>query len=142
MTHEYETSMEWTGGRGGKVEAPGLPALEVASPPEFGGEPGRWTPEHFFVASTSACVLLTFLAIAAFSKLAIRKASSSGKGRLEKVEGGLRFTAVDVTLSVEVETGADVERAERLAQKAEKSCLVTRSLDTPVRVTAKIESYQ
>jgi peroxiredoxin-like protein len=137
--HEYETSMVWSEGRKGKVESPGLPPLDFASPPEFGGPGGTWTPEHAFVTATNACILLTFVAIADFSKLAFRSLSSSARGKLEKVEGeGMRFTSVEVTLRVEVGAEADVARAERLVQKAESSCLVSKSLKTPVKVTAEI----
>ena len=137
--HEYETSMVWAEGRRGRVEAPGLPPLDFASPPEFGGPGGVWTPEHAFVTAANACVLLTFAAIADFSKLTFRSLSANARGTLEKVEGeGLRFTSVDVELRIEVASEADVPRAERLAQKAESSCLVSKSLKTPVRVKAHV----
>ncbi len=139
--HEYETSMVWSEGRRGKVESPGLPPLDFASPPEFGGPGGTWTPEHAFVTSATACILLTFVAIAEFSKLGFRGLSASAKGKLEKVEGeGLRFTSIDVALRVEVGSEADIARAERLVQKAEASCLVSKSLKTPVRVKAEIRA--
>jgi peroxiredoxin-like protein len=131
--------MVWSEGRKGKVEAPGLPALDFASPPEFGGPGGTWTPEHAFVTAATSCILLTFVAIAEFSKLQFRSLSASATGKLEKVEGeGLRFTSVEVTLRVEVGVDADIARAERLVQKAEASCLVSKSLKTPVRVKAEI----
>ena len=137
--HEYETSMVWSEGRRGKVGAPGLPPLDFASPPEFGGPGGTWTPEHALVTAATGCILLTFAAIAEFSKLAFQSLSASGKGKLEKVEGeGLRFTSIDVELRVEVRSEADIARAERLVQKAEASCLVSKSLKTPVRVKAEI----
>jgi peroxiredoxin-like protein len=140
--HEYESSMEWTGGRGGRASAPGLPDLDVASPPEFGGPGASWTPEHLFVAAANACVLLTFIAIADFSKLAVRSASASAKGRLDKLDGperkGLQFTAIDVILKVQLEKESDRERAERIVQKAEAACLVSSSIKTPVTVTPEI----
>ena len=139
--HEYETSMVWSEGRKGKVEAPGLPPLDFASPPEFGGPGGTWTPEHAFVTAATSCIVLTFVAIAEFSKLGFRSLSASAKGKLEKVEGeGLRFTSIDVALRLEVGSEADIARAERLVQKAEASCLVSKSLKTPVRVTAEIRA--
>jgi peroxiredoxin-like protein len=139
--HEYETSMVWSEGRKGKVEAPGLPPLDFASPPEFGGPGGTWTPEHAFVTAATSCIVLTFVAIAEFSKLGFRSLSASAKGKLEKVEGeGLRFTSIDVDLRVEVGSEADIARAERLVQKAEASCLVSKSLKTPVRVTADVRA--
>jgi peroxiredoxin-like protein len=140
-SQEYESSMEWTGGKEGRAEARGLPTLDVASPPEFGGPGGRWSPEHLFVASANVCVLLTFVAIADFSKLAFRNAGSSAKGTLEKVEGeGFQFTGIDVHLKIEIENETDVARAERIVQKAEAACLVSKSMKTPVRVTADITS--
>jgi len=139
--HEYETSMVWSEGRRGKVEAPGLPPLDFASPPEFGGPGGTWTPEHAFVTAATSSILLTFVAIAEFSKLGFRSLSANAKGTLEKVEGeGLRFTSIDVALRVEVGSEADIARAERVVQKAEASCLVSKSLKTPVRVKAEIRS--
>jgi peroxiredoxin-like protein len=137
--HRFETSVSWTGAREGKLEAEGLPSLDVASPPEFSGTAGRWTPEHFFVASAEVCVMLTFIAIADFSKLTVKGYRSSSGGVLEKVEGkGYRFTRIEIQAHVEVEKEADVERAQRLLDKAEASCLVSNSMETPVSVTAEI----
>jgi len=34
----------------------GVPRLiHFSAPPEFGGEPGVWTPEHFLLASVASC---------------------------------------------------------------------------------------
>jgi peroxiredoxin-like protein len=131
--------MTWSGGRAGKVEVEGLPSLDFGSPPEFGGPGGTWSPEHAFVTAANSCILLTFVAIAEFSKLSFQSLESSAKGVLEKVEGeGLQFTSIDVEVRVTVEKETDRSRAERLVAKAESSCLVSRSLKTPVRVKADV----
>ena len=138
-SHKFDTSVHWTGGREGRLESTGFPALQVASPPEFSGPEGRWTPEHFFVASAEVCVMLTFIAIADFSKLTVKGYRSSASGVLEKIEGkGFRFTSIEIVAHIEVERDADVERAQRLLEKAEKSCLVSNSMETPVRVKGEI----
>ena len=140
-TYEFQTSTEWTRARDGTLSHPGLPRLEIASPPVFGGSPGRWTPEHLFVASANVCVMMTFLAMAEFSKLPIRAYRSEAKGALEKVEGeGLQFTSIDVFPRIELEDAKDAARAERILKKAETGCLVSKSMKTPVRITAKIVS--
>lgn len=137
--HQYEASVRWTGNRHGEVESPGLPSLTVGSPPDFGGEGGVWTPENFLVASTNACVMLTFLVIAQFSKLEIAGWSSKARGTVEKVEGkGYVFTGIEIDAEVRVASEADVDRAERLVRKAESSCLVSKSLEPPVKVNAHI----
>jgi peroxiredoxin-like protein len=137
--HRYETALNWTGRRSGKLEAPGLPTLPSGSPPEFGGQAGEWTPEHFFVASANVCLMATFLAIAELSKVEVKDWSSSASGTVEKIEGqGWMFTAIDIEARVKVAKGSDVERAQRLVEKAERNCLVSKSMKTPVRVRAQV----
>jgi len=60
----YRTSVRWTGRKTGEASSPGKPSLAVATPPEFKGHEGFWSPEDLFVASVDACVMTTFLALA------------------------------------------------------------------------------
>jgi organic hydroperoxide reductase OsmC/OhrA len=137
--HEYSTSVDWTGARKGKLESPGLPTLTTGAPPDFGGEGGVWSPEHFFVASIEVCAMLTFMAIAELSKLDVASWSSSARGKVEKVEGsGFEFTGVEIDADVKVTKPTDLDKAERIGQKAERHCLVTNSLKTPVQINYKI----
>ena len=84
----YETEIEWIGGKDLQISSGKLPVIAGGAPPEFKGREGVWAPEHLFVAALNSCYLLTLLAIAEFSKIAIVSCSSSAKGKLEKVEGG------------------------------------------------------
>jgi organic hydroperoxide reductase OsmC/OhrA len=131
------------GKRAGLLNGDGLPDLTIGSPPEFGGEAGMWTPEHFFVAAANACLMSTFLAMAGFSKLEIHDWSSRATGTLEKVEGqGWMFTSIEIEASVEVARPSDIERALRLLQKAEQGCLVSRSMKTPVSVRGQVTARE
>jgi organic hydroperoxide reductase OsmC/OhrA len=58
---------------------------------------------------------------------------------LERVEGGPRFTAIQVDATLAVPEGVDGQRALRLLEKAERSCLVTRSLSCPSTLHAQVE---
>src|SRR5580765_415230 len=87
LPYFYETEVEWTDQRRGDLESPGLASLEVASPPEFQGHEGVWTPEHYFVAAVNSCFMTTFLAIAEMSKLEFLSFDCKAVGKLEKVEG-------------------------------------------------------
>lgn len=83
--------------------------------------------------------MLTFLAIAELSKLDVASWSSSARGKVEKVEGGgFEFTGVEIDAEVKVKKSADLEKAERIGKKAERHCLVTNSLKTPVELNYKI----
>ena len=133
--YSYETHVKWTGQRRGTLKAPGLPDLEISTPPEFKGEAGRWTPEHLFVAAAEICLMATFVGIAENSKLTVAGYQSSARGRLEKVEdGGLRFTEIAISVVVTLDSFDDLARAERVLAKAEKGCLIANSMVTRLRV--------
>ncbi len=138
--HEYSTSVTWTERRNGQLAAPGLPTLTAGAPPDFGGEEGVWSPEHFFVASAEVCAMLTFLAISGMSKLEVGGWRSSAQGKVEKVEGqGFMFTRLEIDAEVTVKQASDVDKAERILKKTEGNCLITQSVKTPVEFRYKIK---
>lgn len=138
-THEYEVIGRWGGGRGGTLESHTLShVLEFSPPPEFEGRVGFWTPEHFLVGAVASCFISTFSAIAEFSKLEFVSLRLEAKGVLEKGEGGYRFTEIFLYPELTISRHEDRERAQRLIEKAERGCLVARSLSTKVSVTPAI----
>ena len=139
MRHEYETSVEWSEARKGTLNSPGKAGIDVGAPPEFGGTAEVWSPEHLCVGAVNSCVMLTFLAVAANSKVPIRGYSSTATGTLEKVEDrGPVITRIVVKPRITV--GADVDRAkvERLLRIAERGCFVSNSLQSEVSLQAEI----
>jgi organic hydroperoxide reductase OsmC/OhrA len=137
--HEYSTSVTWTERKNGQLAAPGLPTLTSGAPPDFGGEDGVWSPEHFFVASAEVCAMLTFLAISGMSKLEVGGWRSSARGKVDKVEGqGFIFTNLEIYAEVKVKRDSDVDKADRILKKTEANCLVTKSMKTPVDFRYKI----
>jgi organic hydroperoxide reductase OsmC/OhrA len=116
-----------------------LPRLETAPPEEFGGPGDHWSPETLLVGAVADCFVLTFRAIASASGLAWTRLRATASGTLERVEGGPRFTAIQVDATLAVPEGVDGQRALRLLEKAERSCLVTRSLSCPSTLHAQVE---
>lgn len=142
-TYFYDTSLVWQGKRRGAASSPGLPDLGFSAPPEFHGEPGLWTPEHLFVMAAETCLMATFVAIAEKSQLAVRSYSSSARGQLHWIEmQGYRFTVLEINAVIEVENEADREKALRVLQKAERGCLIARSINSQVKVTSDIRVAQ
>ena len=130
----YGVNVEWAGRRAAWVEADGLPRLAISAPPEFSGDPGVWTPEHLLVAATAGCLMTTFLVIAESSRLPVTSYASKAFGRLEKVPGeGYRFTEIILAPEIGV-AGEDLEKAQRVLARAEKSCFISKSLRATVRV--------
>ena len=140
--HEYRVEAIGAGGRNGVVHAEGiLPAISFSPPPEFQGEVGRWTPEHFLVAAVASCFISTFEGMAQTSRLEFDSLRLAAEGVLTKQDSGWRFTEIRLRPAVTVRKEEDHDRAVRLLEKAEKSCLVARSLqckivlDSVVKIT-------
>ncbi len=57
----YENSIKWQKEKIGLLSSSGKPYIEVATPPEFKGHVGIWSPEDLFVASVNSCIMTTFL---------------------------------------------------------------------------------
>jgi organic hydroperoxide reductase OsmC/OhrA len=135
----YENGIEWTGEKKGRLSVPGLPSLQVATPPEFDGHEGFWSPEHYFVAAVNSCVMTTFLAIAQGSKLQYESYAAQAIGKLERIEGqGYQFTEIKIRLTLVISQSKDLERAGRILQKAEKQCLISNSIKAMVLLEPQI----
>ena len=131
--HEYRVHAFGAGGRNGVVQAEGIqPTISFGPPPEFQGEAGRWTPEHFLVAVVASCFVITFEGLAQGSHFDFRSLRLAAEGVLGNEIGGWRFTEIRLRPIVTVQKEDDHDRAVRLLDKAEKSCLIARSLQCKV----------
>jgi len=135
--YRYNVNASWVLARRGIASADGVPqAVEFSAPPEFKGEPELWTPEHFFTAAIATCFVSTFRAIAEYSKFEDMVALEvSVETVLRKEEGGFRFAEVIVKPVLTIACAEDEERALKLMEKAEKACLISRSINA----TRKLE---
>lgn len=137
--HEYQNTVEWTDARRGKLTASPRPPVQIGAPPEFGGTDDVWSPEQLCVAAVNSCVMLTFVAIAANSKVPFRGYTSSAVGTLAKVEGrGLVITRVVVRPRVTIGPEVDRGRVERLIKMAEKNCYISNSLNAEVSLEPEL----
>ena len=134
-SHDYDVTVTGTGAKTGLLEAPldDLPELEVSSPPEFGGPDGVWSPEHLFVAAVASCLMTTFRSIATNSGIEVLDYVDHSTGQLRRAEDGL-YSIERVTLRPMVVISGDSkpERALRLLDKAERVCLIGRSISSEV----------
>jgi len=112
--------------------------IHFSAPPEFGGEPGVWTPEHFLLAAVASCYVATFQGVARNSKLDFQGIEVSVEGVIEKDSGGLRFTKLTLAPTLIIFDEEERARALRLLEKSEKVCLIARSLSSEIRLESKI----
>jgi peroxiredoxin-like protein len=142
LPHHYDVTL--AGGPLGyaQVSAPGLPELRTAPPSDFGGPGDAWSPEHLLLAAVQTCFLFTLRALALISKVEFAALELDATGTVDRRDGVTRFTEIVLRPRLTVPSGTDRERAVKILEKAEKACLVTASLATPVRLEVEIKTAQ
>ena len=137
--HHYRVSA--TGGNAGvvRVASPQLPSLETTPPPEYGGDPGYWSPETLLTAAVADCFVLSFRAVARASKLEWADLTCEVEGTLERVDRVVRFTHFDVSASLRITDTDGRDKATRCLEKAEQACLITNSLTAPTTLHCKVD---
>ncbi len=119
--------------------APGLSALEIDSPVEFGGPGNRWSPENLLAAAVADCFVLTFRAVARASNLSWISLACDLTGTLDRVERLPQFTRFEIRARLQVPDGADSAAAIRALEKAHRGCLIANSLKAEIDL--RIEVY-
>ena len=111
--------------------------VPASAAPDFKGDAARVNPEEAFVASLSACHMLTFLAICTKRKLSLDAYRDEAIGYLEKNEQGrLAMTRVTLRPQITWSQGVSVPEAdlEKLHHQAHEGCFIANSVKTNVTV--------
>ena len=116
----------------------GVRVIESSSPKEFDGPGNQWSPEGLLTAAVADCFALGFRVIAKASKYAWNSLEVRTEGTLDRVDGKMLFTRFNTHAKLHVPAGADTERAKKLLEKAESSCLVANSLNSERHLTAEV----
>ena len=120
------------------LASPGLDNIESAAPAEFGGPGDLWSPETLLVAAVADCFILSFRAVARASRMEWLSISCEVDGVLERPEKVTLFTAFHLRVILEVEQGIDPDKAKRILDKAEHTCLITNSLSASSHLDAEV----
>jgi len=150
-THEYTACLIWNGNQGAgtttytgygrdyTVVIDGKPDLRGSADPTFRGSAELHNPEDLFIASISACHMLTYLALCAKHKISVATYQDDARGMLELTsDGGGKFQ--DVTLNPLVTiTAGDEAKALALHEDAHKLCYIAQSCSAPIKHNAIVK---
>ncbi len=115
----------------------GAIVLPSSAAPAYKGDADRVDPEEAFVASLSACHLLTFLAICARKRITVDAYEDEAVGVLEKnAEGKLAVTRVVLRPCVTLAPGSTADGATLadIHHRAHSDCFIANSVKTEVSV--------
>lgn len=147
--HHYATNLAWSGstglgyndyGRSHRISAdPANQVLDLTSDPAFLGDPALLNPEQLLIAAASSCQLLSFLAIAAKSRIDVVSYTDSATAVMDEFDQPARINSIQLSPAITLADSdrprlAD-ERLKRLVDLAHRSCYIANSLRTEVRVS-------
>ena len=119
------------------LDAEGRPQIVGGAPPEFGGTPDVWSPEHLLLSSVALCFLTTLDFYAKRAGLSFGGFRCHASGTVDKTPTGLAFTGVRLEAQATVAAG-EAGKARELMDKAERGCLISNSLKCPVDLVAEV----
>ena len=138
LPHHYVVSANAATTSNVELSSDGLPDLETAGPAEFGGPGDVWSPETLLVGAVADCLILSFRAIARASRFDWQSLACHAEGVLDRVDRVTQFTRFDLKTVLTVPAGTDPDKARRLLEKAERSCLITNSMKAESHLQAEV----
>ena len=139
LPHQYIATA--TAGAAGALSAQVEDVVELgmAAPANFGGPGDLSSPEDLQVMAIASCLILSFRAVARASKLEWDNLQVETNGTLDKVDRGMEFTEFHTRATLTLPAGTSREKATRVLEKADKTCLITNSLKAEDHLEITIE---
>lgn len=117
-----------------RLDIGGMDRIDVAAPPEYGGREGVATPESLLLGAVNSCLMLAFYYAAGLKKTDVLTYEGEAEGTVEKSveKRRLWFSRITVRARVKLANPEEVGRLAELRELAEKFCIVSASLQSPV----------
>ena len=138
LPHIYRVKSEGESESNLTARAEKLPDIIVAPPIQFGGPGDQWSPEALFMASIANCLVLSFRAIARASRFEWHSIECESEGELDRVERRVQFTKVLSKVRLSIPATENKEKAEKLLNKAEETCLISNSISCESHIECEI----
>lgn len=122
-----------------QLSSSGLAAIKSEPPQQYGGSGSLWSPETLLVAAVADCYILTFRAIARASNFEWISLDCDVTGILSREESTTRFTDFRLRVLLIVSLGNEKEKATRLLEKSEQSCLIIASLKSTTHLDVSVK---
>jgi organic hydroperoxide reductase OsmC/OhrA len=136
--YKYQVTAQWMSERKGVLKVEGKQDLPVATPLEFKGHPGIWSPEDMFVGALVSCFMTTFLGTAYHRELDFKGFEATAEGTLARPAGEFLFTLLTIQAKVTLPKGGDRDLADEVLEFAKEDCLVSHSIVSEVKLESTI----
>jgi organic hydroperoxide reductase OsmC/OhrA len=151
-THTYRSTLSWRGSTGVGYKRydrthrlstpPAERALTMSGDTAFGGDGRLMNPEGLLLAAASSCQMLSFLALAARSRVDVLAYDDEAEALMPEDDEPVRITQITLRPRIQVAAGSNLDRAHRLVDKAHDTCYVANSLRTEIEIEASISEAE
>lgn len=140
MSNTYPATIAWTGntldpayGKVSTLTKPGGRAsIPVSSVAAYGGDGACWNPEDMLAGAMANCHMLTFLALAAKTRLEVLGYEGDAEATLETVDRVSRVASIALRPTIRVAPGTSREKVVEMFEKAHKYCVIANSFNGQV----------
>ncbi|HQW00387.1 MAG TPA: OsmC family protein [Bacteroidia bacterium] len=140
IQNQYKVSLDWDDNFDSVTVHAGVRSpLMIGPPPEFNGKESIWSPEHLLISSLSSCYTTTFMHFAKLLKAPIRKFHVEASVEFER-EGSGPYEAKRFIVHpfIEFMNNPGENVIESLLAKAEKYCIISKSVKGEVIIEASV----
>ncbi|SFC79318.1 peroxiredoxin, SACOL1771 subfamily [Bacillus sp. OV322] len=130
--HHFHLKASWPGLRNGtgSIQA-GKLQTKISIPPEMDG-PGEGTnPDEMLLGAAATCYIITLAAMLERSKIEKESLTMESEGIVDVTNGVFTYKKIIHRPHLVLKAGTsdrDVEKAVRLIEKAEESCMISRAV--------------
>ncbi|MBS4217964.1 OsmC family protein [Bacillus sp. FJAT-49711] len=133
--HSFLLNADWPGGRNsvGTIDAGNL-KTEVSIPPEMDGPGVGTNPDEMLLGAAATCYIITLAAMLERASIRVSKLTMESEGIVEVEKGVITYKTIIHRPTVNLANDEQIELAQKLAEKAEKSCMISRALKGNVEI--------
>lgn len=139
MKHHFHLTADWPGNRNdvGQIETGEL-KTKISIPDAMDGPGVGTNPDEMLLGAAATCYIITLAAMLERSHIAKVSLTMESEGIVDVTNGVFTYDAIihrpKLLLPSDL-SDRDLEKAQRLAEKAEGSCMITRALAGNVKVS-------
>ncbi len=141
MKHTFTLTTEWAAGRNGvgTIEAQRL-QTNISIPPEMDGPGVGTNPDEMLLAASATCYIISLAAMLERTSIQATLHCTS-EGIVDVTNGVFTYETIihHVTVSLEELSERHISITHRLAEKAERTCMISKALKGNVDVIVKVQ---
>jgi peroxiredoxin-like protein len=141
MKHPFILNAVWNGGRNsdGTIDA-GQLKTQISIPKEMGGPGVGTNPDEMLLGAAATCYLITLAAMLERAELTTSSLTLTSEATVDVTNNIFTYEAIKhlpvITLTREASQN-DIDKAIRIAHKAEGSCMISRAVAGNVQLTTE-----